>query len=127
MLEAAVRSWPPVEPMTLRWLFPLWKAAPELDPTLLRSEKPKRAKPSPPETPDAPEWSVERFVEMFISAEPVTLPELRESAASDPGLSWRRVSDLLSIAEQRGMIRRVRLPGRGGPQGFVVGAEEVGS
>ncbi len=127
VLEAAVRSWAPVEPMALRWLFPVWKAAPDLDPAALRSEKPKRAKPTPEESSEPPAWSVQRFVEAFMGAEPVTLPELRERAASDPGLSWRRVSDLLSIAEQRRMIRRVRLPGRGGPQGFVVGAEEVGS
>lgn len=36
------------------------------------------------------------------------------------------VSDYLEIAEQRDLIRRVRLPGRGGPQGFVIAAEEVG-
>jgi hypothetical protein len=127
VLDAAVRSWPPIEPMTLRWLFPIWTPAHDLDPALLRSEKPKRAKPSPKGSPDPPALSVERFVEVFIGTEPVTLPELREQAAKDPTLSWRRISDLLSIAEQRSLIQRVRLPGRGGPQGFVIAAEEVGS
>ena len=126
VLAAAVRSWPPVEPMALRWKFPLWKSAPDLDPAMLRSEKPKRAKPRAEKSTEPPSWSVERFVEVFINAEPVTLPTLRERAASDPGLSWRRVSDLLVIAEQRGLVRRVRLPGRGGPQGFVLAVEEVG-
>ncbi|GMU38256.1 MAG: bifunctional DNA primase/polymerase [Phycisphaerae bacterium] len=127
VLEAAVRSWAPIAPMALRWTFPVWTAAPDLDPAALRSEKPKRVKPAPQEPAEPPDWSVERFVEAFIGAKPVTLPELREHATKDPGLSWRRISDLLSIAEHKGMIRRVRLPGRGGPQGFVVGAEEEGS
>ncbi|KAA0219700.1 MAG: bifunctional DNA primase/polymerase [Phycisphaerae bacterium] len=127
VLEAAVRSWAPIEPMALRWTFPVWTAAPDLDPGALRSEKPKRVKPTPQEPAGPPDWSVERFVEAFIGEKPVTLPELRERATRDAGLSWRRIGDLLSIAEHKGMIHRVRLPGRGGPQGFVVGAEEVGS
>jgi len=40
VLEAAARSWPPVEPIALRWQWPLWKLADELDPKLLKSERP---------------------------------------------------------------------------------------
>lgn len=124
VLEAAVRSWPPVEPIVLRWGFPVWVPAPELDPAALRSEKPRRAKASRSEEPDPPDWSVEKFVQTFIGAQPVTIPELREQTVRKAGLSWRRVSDLLALAEQRGLIQRVRLPGRGGPHGFVIGTEE---
>ena len=127
VLEAAARSWPPVEAMALRWEFPVWCIAPDLDPAALRSERPKRAKSSADEFIETPAWSVEQFVETLIGTEPITLPELRERAAADTGLSWRRISDLLSIAEQRGMVRRVRLPGRGGPQGFVLATAEVDS
>ncbi len=126
VLDAAVRSWPPIDPMVLRWLFPLWKPAPELDPAMLRSERPKRTKAASKDTPDPPAWTVKRFVETFIGPQPISLPELRERTAEEPKLSWRRVGDLLSIAEQRNLIRRVRLSGRGGPQGFVIAAGEGG-
>lgn len=125
VLEAAVRSWPPVTPIALRWEFPVWRPAPDLDPRALRSEKPKRAKTNRSEEPDPPDWSVETFVQTFIGTEPVTIPELREQTAREPGLSWRRIGDLLALAEQRGLIQRVRLPGRGGPQGFVIGIGEA--
>jgi hypothetical protein len=36
VLEAAVRSWPPVKPLCLAWEFPLWKPAPEFDPSQLK-------------------------------------------------------------------------------------------
>lgn len=37
--EAAVRSFPPVEPLPLRWAFPLWVPACHLDPEALRGRK----------------------------------------------------------------------------------------
>lgn len=36
VLDAAVRSFPPVEPIALRWNFPLWQPAYDIDPTRLR-------------------------------------------------------------------------------------------
>jgi len=39
VLDAAVRSWPPVEPMTLRWEFPVWVPAGDVDPTRLKGRK----------------------------------------------------------------------------------------
>lgn len=38
VLEAAVRSFAPVEPLTLRWDFPLWVADDSLDPTRLKAK-----------------------------------------------------------------------------------------
>ena len=35
VLEAAVRSWPPVKPETLQWCFPVWRPS-DLDPARLR-------------------------------------------------------------------------------------------
>lgn len=40
VLEAAARSWPPVEPIALRWQWPLWTLADELDPKLLKADRP---------------------------------------------------------------------------------------
>lgn len=127
VLDAAVRSWAPIDPAGLRWSFPVWDFDPSLDPTQLRQERPSKRKAEKQDEADGEAWDVERFVGEFITAEPVTLPELRERAASVPGLSWRRVGDFLAMAERRGLIGRVRLPGRGGPQGFVLSTEEAPS
>lgn len=114
VLEAAARSWPPVEPMALRWVFPVWKPDHDLDPAALRSERPKRRKAADESNETKPsDWTVERFVESFISDSPVSKVEIREAAKDEPGLSWRRVSDLLELAESQGLIRCQRA-GRGG-------------
>jgi hypothetical protein len=128
VLDAAVRSWPPIDPPCLRWQFPVWNVEDGLDPASLKSEKPGKKKEPARAKAEAPEpepWTVERFVEAFISGDPVSLAELRERAAPEPGLSWRRVSDLLSIAEGQSLIERVRLPGRGGRWGYVLPSEEA--
>jgi len=108
VLDAAVRSWPPIEPTCLRWEFPVWSVDDTLDPASLKNERAKKAKErKKPEKPNAPAWDVERFVGAFISDEPISLAELRERAASEPGLSRRRASDLLEIAQDRGLIHRL--------------------
>lgn len=110
VLDAAVRSWAPIEPMVLRWEFPLWRPAPELDPTRLRTERPGRTSRNTPGDVGDDEWTVEQFVERFISsASPISAADLRESVRGERGLSWRRVMDLIEIAEARGIIHRWRV------------------
>ncbi|MEM1186807.1 MAG: AAA family ATPase [Planctomycetota bacterium] len=41
VLDAAVRSFAPVEPVVLRWGFPLWQPAESLDPTALKGSRGK--------------------------------------------------------------------------------------
>jgi len=121
VLDAAVRSWAPIEPTCLRWSFPVWTVDDCLDPSALKPERPtKRKEPKDEEPAPAPVWTVERFVQEFIGTEALTVSDLRETAAHQPGLSWRRVADFIKIAERQGLIERVRLPGRGGPSGYVI-------
>ncbi len=121
VLDAAVRSWAPIDPTCLRWDFPVWSVDDTHDPAALKNERAKKPKErKKPEEPAEPSWNAERFVAEFITSEPVTVAQLRERAASEPGLSWRRVADLLSIAEDQGLIERVRLPGRGGRWGYAI-------
>jgi hypothetical protein len=68
VLEAAVRSWPPVPPRCLRWTFPVWQPADDLDPAALRVEGPRRHKVEQELT--EPEWSPESFTSVFIQPEP---------------------------------------------------------
>ncbi len=103
VLEAAVRSWPPVEPLPLRWTFPIWSPAAELDPTRLRVEKPKRR---PGEAADVPRAEqVQDFVSRFITAEPQTRSTILQ-AATGSGLSGRVSQRLLHTAEELGLIHR---------------------
>src|SRR5690606_5676173 len=79
VLDAAVRSWPPIDPTCLRWSFPVWSVDDSLDPAALKSERPqKRKEPKADEQPKEPEWTAARFVEAFIGIEPVTITALRE-------------------------------------------------
>ncbi len=107
VLDAAVRSWAPIDPVCLRWSFPVWNVDESLDPANLRKEKgSKRKEAKPSEPAGKPQWTVEMFVEEFIGREPLSKPEIREATQDKPGLSWRRTNDLLEIAEKRGMVHR---------------------
>jgi hypothetical protein len=108
VLDAAVRSWPPLSPRCLRWTFPVWTPDDSLDPADLRPERPRRRKEPKPVAPDAPakpEWDVERFAESFVGSTPATILALTQ-AAMDAGLSERKATKLLKQAESQGLIHR---------------------
>ena len=44
VLDVAVRSWPPAAPLCLRWRFPQWELAPDLDPAALWKQGSRRRK-----------------------------------------------------------------------------------
>jgi hypothetical protein len=44
VLDAAVRSWPPIEPRCFRFAFPTFMPAEDLDPLDLKPERPRRKK-----------------------------------------------------------------------------------
>jgi len=99
VLDAAVRSWAPIEPVCLRWEFPVWSVDESLDPAALRSEKPRKR-----DDPGA-SWTPELFTRSFVATEPA----LRESilaAACETGLSKWRATCLLREAEAAGLIVR---------------------
>jgi hypothetical protein len=112
VLDAAVRSWPPVSPRCLRWTFPVWTPDDSLDPTLLRPERPRRRPKNEPEkksrkTPSEPEWDTARFAETFVSDDPVAKAVL-VNQAHESGLSLRKAGSLIEQAEAEGLIYRWR-------------------
>lgn len=111
VFEAAVRSWPPVEPTCLRWNFPVWQPAPDLDPTALRSERPRRKPPSSdsPPPPPEPAWDAQRFAETFLTDTPRLKAGIL-SLAGDAGLSDRQANRHLASAEVKGLAFRWKLP-----------------
>ncbi len=108
VIEGAVRSWPPIEALCLRWNFPVWNLAYELDPTALRKASRRRkdeASPQQPAAPKAEPWTVERFVESFITRDPVDKKAIRATSVGK-GLSGRQTDDLLVRAEADGLAHR---------------------
>ena len=107
VLEAAVRSWPPVEPICMRWKFPVWTRDDSLDPAALRLDWPKRRKKEKKEAakPAEAEWTPERFVESFIMAEPRVQATIFDQA-KQAGISNRKARSLLKWAEDRGIVHR---------------------
>ncbi len=103
VLEAAVRSWPPVPPRCLRWTFPVWTPAADLDPAQLKGERSKRKTESGPDIP--PEVQVRDFVSRFVREEPQTRAAILR-AATTAGHSGRQAQRLLRWAEDDGRIFR---------------------
>jgi hypothetical protein len=100
ILDAVARSWPPVAPRCLRWDYPLWRPAPDLDPTSLRTSA-RRAARREDDTPAEPPWTAKRFAQTFGRSEPQARSLLLE-AARQSGLSRREAERLLQLAVDQG-------------------------
>lgn len=110
-LDAAVRSFPPVEQICLRWQFPVWIPEPSLDPTdLLRDRSRRRRTETLPSQPKEPEWNPERFAETFVGSNPKTKSALL-IAANDQGLSDYKAEKLIGKAVTLGLMHRWKRSG----------------
>jgi hypothetical protein len=97
VLDAAVRSWAPIEPVCLRWSFPVWSVDDQLDPTQLRTGRRVKASQLLPGVVEPEPWTLDRFVSTFIGAEPrdKKLIVAKARAASVP---FNQIQTLLAIA-----------------------------
>jgi hypothetical protein len=103
VLDVAVRSFPPVAPRCLRWSFPVWTPAPDLDPTALRTGRPRKPKPDEPPKPLEPPWDAKWFAAAFGRPE----PRPRSVILDDAGClirSMRGRERLLKAAIDRGLL-----------------------
>ncbi len=118
VLDGAVRSFPPLDPLCIRWDFPLWSTVEGLDPTLLRSAKPQR-RPAPleerPAKPKPADWPPERFAETFLTPRPQTKDEIL-SIASQSGLSVNLAQLCLRLAETKRLAFRWTFGGNRSPR-----------
>lgn len=103
VLDAAVRSWPPCPARCLRWSFPVWSAADDLDPTQLRGDKPRKKQEEEPD-PDAG-WDPRRFASTFVKETPQAR-DLILLTAEGAGLSARQAAKFLRQAEALGLVHR---------------------
>lgn len=130
VIEAANRSFPPIEPKCFRWEYPIWKAADDLDPTQLKVDRPgrKRKEDTPAVEPEKP-WTVDRFIGEFITGNPRTLDSITVAADAHK-LSERKVKQLLNAAVEDGTVYRWTFRGKGGdkfstdPQPLIGGDNE---
>ena len=109
VLEAAVRSWPPLPPRVLRWEFPVWQGDETLDPAALRTQGRRKRKPE--ETPASERWDYTRFAEELVGEEPAPKACIIQEA-EEAGLSNNRAEKLLRRAEGYGLVHRWRGEGR---------------
>lgn len=101
VLEAAVRSWAPVMGRCLRWTFPVWSPADELDPSLLRNEQPRRTRQQVRE----PEWDAARFTSTLVHADPKLVDAILVEA-NKLGVNDFKCRTLLRKAEAIGLVHR---------------------
>src|SRR6185295_19621385 len=96
VLEAVTRSWQPVEPICLRWQYPVWTPDSSLDPSLLRPDKPRRPKEQRDKDNEENQvhWTAEKLAEEFVSDKPKHKDEIQETAER-AGLSSRKFATLL--------------------------------
>jgi hypothetical protein len=110
VLEAAVRSFPPVPATCLRWTFPVWTPALDLDPMLLRSARSKRRGTGDEKPAKEPKevWNAKRFAATFgrkeLQPRSVVLDEARAARLSD-----RKANDLLRAALDREFLFEVKV------------------
>ncbi|MCL2645416.1 MAG: AAA family ATPase [Phycisphaerales bacterium] len=108
VLDAAVRSWPPVAPRCLRWSYPIWSPADELNPEELRVDKGKK------KAEKKEQWTPQAFVDAFIDDQPVTRSAILTKAI-DAGLSRWLADNLLRAADADLLVTRHGEGKRGQP------------
>ena len=113
VLDAAVRSWKPVDPVCLRWDFPVWTVDESHDPSALKSDKGGKRSDKPQHTPTS-------FVEAFVHAEPATRSAILERAV-EGGVSQWRADQLLRTADGDGLMVREGSGKRNEPYTYRVG------
>lgn len=103
VLDAALRSWAPVEPFVLRWHFPVWMPDEGMDPTKLKGTK--QAKDGAVREAKLNEKR-RRVVDYLMKRGPAAKTRIRD----DLGISYGLGEVLISL-EETGDIRKCKVPG----------------
>jgi hypothetical protein len=99
IMDARVRSFVPVDPLCLRWEYPIWRRDDTLDPTAIRTGRKSRnhdaTQPQPKEK--AEPWTPERFVKEFLSPDPID-KKLLVALARAKDVAVNKIDNLLTLA-----------------------------
>ena len=104
VLDAAVRSFKPVEPLALRWEFPLWVTAVDIDPAKLKGNLTKNE-----QRQSANDLEGMKVIVKALLEGPATMRELRRRT----GISKDRVERLVDKLCLDGQITRQEIEVRG--------------
>ena len=107
VLEAAVRSWPQVAKVGLRWEFPAFRVDLSLDTAQLRRESGRRGK-SDPNKPTSTALDSKAFAAKFLTAKAIPKASIIDRVRGD-GFSERQAKTLLERAECEGHAYRHQL------------------
>ena len=107
VLDAAVRSWPQVAPVGLRWEFPIFQVDPGLDTTQLRRESGRRGK-ADPDKPTSTALDSAGFAAKFLTDKPIPKSSILDRVRGD-GFSERQAKSMLERAESEGHAHRYKL------------------
>jgi hypothetical protein len=110
VLDAEIRSFPDIEPIGVRWTFPLWRVDETLDPSRLKPDRPSRPKAERPVDP-AEVWDAERLVAECLTTDPIKRGAVID-IAHRAGLSLKMANRLLDAAESQGIAYRWKVAGR---------------
>jgi len=112
VFDARIRSFPQIEPMVIRWEYPLWSRDLSLSPEDLKTGRKSRnkeeAQPQPEPEPGIV-WTPAKFVETFATDKPVAKDTII-AKANLAEMSARKASDLLRLAAHDGLIHRWAFP-----------------
>jgi len=103
VLEAATRSWPSPKPVAIRWQYPLWMLASNLDPADLKQPGSRRKREAVEQAPAPEPWTVDRFVATFATAADQERG-LIVAKARRAGLGLRQVEDLIKLGLADGKL-----------------------
>lgn len=99
VLEGAIRSFAPIEPLALRWCFPVWQPADGVDPAALKGKLSRAEQRSNERDEDG----IEKLVTAFETAsDPLSVRDLRRVLGSGK----ERCEKLLDRLETSGRIKR---------------------
>ena len=104
VLEAAVRSFKPVEPLALRWTFPLWTPAHDIDPTKLTGRLSKQEV----NQKERDDERVEKITRALADG-PLRFRELRRAT----GISREVLTRVLDSLESQERVNRQEVTHRG--------------
>ncbi len=80
VVDAAVRSWQPLDSLCLRWSFPVWHIEDSLDQPTSTGATSQEAQAKDEQQSNAPKCTKDSFVASFVTDEPTTMKAIMAAA-----------------------------------------------
>lgn len=107
VLDAVCRSWARIEPRCLRWTFPTWEPADELDPAKLkrtvRNQGGRPRKPPEQTIPAPPKMTFRQFATTYAGGDPMSKKSI-VAAAVDGSIGHKQAEKFFDLAVGAGVL-----------------------